>query len=156
MTLEEFFNAWNGKKNDFDGIYEHQCVDLVKQYVKDVLNAPTWTGEPKDYGSLAPKSHFTHQKNTLLYIPPAGAIGIWDGNVGEGHGHVAIVTTASLMRFVSFDQNWPKGSPCILVNHNYKNVTGFLLSRAQDVMSKYNALVDDLRALSTAYPKLYA
>ena len=32
MTLDEFRTKYLGQKVEFDGIYEYQCVDLVKQF----------------------------------------------------------------------------------------------------------------------------
>ena len=37
MTLIEFVNRYLGKKVDFDGHYGAQCVDLFRQYNRDVL-----------------------------------------------------------------------------------------------------------------------
>ena len=156
MTLEQFVAEWNGKKNNFDGVYENQCVDIVKQYVQDVLNLPIWSGEPRYYGSIADKRFFEFHANTPLYIPRAGSIAIWNGNVGRGFGHVGIVTSANLLKFVSFDQNWPELSPCILVNHTYQSVTGFLYPRGMDILSQYNALVSEINSLQAKYRVLSA
>lgn len=154
MTLQEFFQTWNGKSNNFDGVYDAQCVDLVKQYVQDVVGSPVWTGDAKDYKQNFNKTFFAYHNNDIWYVPPTGAIAVWNANVGEGHGHVGIVTSATLMSFVSFDQNWPKESPSILVNHNYKNVVGFLLPRGQDALSKYNDLVGEIKLLASRYNHL--
>lgn len=40
MTLDEFVKKYNGKKVDFDGCFGAQCVDLARQYIKDVLEVP--------------------------------------------------------------------------------------------------------------------
>lgn len=40
MTLTQFIKTYLGKKVDFDGMYGNQCVDLYRQYCKDVLNVP--------------------------------------------------------------------------------------------------------------------
>jgi len=37
MTLRDFIYKYNGKKVDYDGYYGAQCVDLARQYCKDVL-----------------------------------------------------------------------------------------------------------------------
>ena len=40
MTLEDFIITYIGKKVDFDGSYGAQCVDLFRQYNKDVWGNP--------------------------------------------------------------------------------------------------------------------
>ena len=40
MTLDEFVEKYNGKKIDYDGHYGAQCVDVFRQYCKDVLAIP--------------------------------------------------------------------------------------------------------------------
>ncbi len=40
MTLDEFVKKYLGKKVDYDGQYGAQCVDLFRQYCKDVLGIP--------------------------------------------------------------------------------------------------------------------
>ena len=40
MNLREFIIKYNGKKVDFDGAFGAQCVDLFRQYNKDVWGNP--------------------------------------------------------------------------------------------------------------------
>lgn len=40
MNLIAFVNTYCRKKVDFDGAYGAQCVDLFRQYCKDVLGLP--------------------------------------------------------------------------------------------------------------------
>jgi hypothetical protein len=40
MDLKEFVENYTGKPVDFDGRYGAQCVDLVRQYFKEVWNLP--------------------------------------------------------------------------------------------------------------------
>lgn len=154
MTLDEFRTKYLGQKVEFDGIYEYQCVDLVKQFCKDVLNTPPIIGNAIDYNKNPLPQYFEYFINHLWYVPPRGAIAVWNEKVGAGFGHVSIVLTSNIMKFVSLDQNWPKDAPVTEVEHNYTNVSGFLVKRQTDVVSKYNALVDDLRNIAVRYPKL--
>jgi len=39
MALNEFFGKYEGRGIDYDGSYGFQCVDLYRQYVKEVLEA---------------------------------------------------------------------------------------------------------------------
>lgn len=40
MTYSEFKTKWLGKRVDTDGLYGYQCVDLAKQYLKEVHAVP--------------------------------------------------------------------------------------------------------------------
>lgn len=40
MKLDEFINKYINTKVDFDGAFGAQCVDLFRQYCKDVLDIP--------------------------------------------------------------------------------------------------------------------
>ena len=44
MTLDEFVKNYEGKQVDFDKAYGSQCVDLFRQYSKEVLQIPEHTG----------------------------------------------------------------------------------------------------------------
>lgn len=154
MTLDEFLTAHSGKFLDYDGMYPGECVDLIKYYNKQVIGAPQWMGDPKTYIRNPAPAYYEYKENRLLYIPPRGAIAIWNGNVGHGRGHVAIVLTAGIIGFDSIDQNWPKGSAVTQVHHTYNNVLGYLIPRPQDATKIYNMLLDDLRAIVNKYPKI--
>ena len=151
MTLSDFINARIGKQVDFDGQYGYQCVDLVEFYNHDVVGAPALGGNAVDLARNPQPNFYSYNANTPFYIPPAGAIAIWNTNLGDGYGHCAIVLNASLMSFVSLDQNWPKGAPVSKVTHNYQNVIGFLVPRVSNPAERYNSLVNDLRTLVGNY-----
>ena len=40
MKIEEFINKYLNKIVDFDGAFGAQCVDVFRQYCKDVLEIP--------------------------------------------------------------------------------------------------------------------
>ena len=154
ITLEEFVAKYEGEKVEFDGKYDYQCVDLVQQYNKDVIGAPPMSGNGKDYDRNPRPTHYAYHKNTLWYIPPRGAVAVWNGNVGGGFGHVSVVLEASLMRFTSLDQNWPIGGEVQKVKHNYTNVLSFLVPRGEDIALRYNVLVDEIRRITRQFPKI--
>ena len=62
------------------------------------------------------KKNFKIVKNYGDYIPPRGAIAVWQG---FQYGHVAIVLSAELMSFISIDQNWNGRQELQRVKHNY-------------------------------------
>lgn len=126
MTHQAFIKKYTGKKIDFDGAFGGQCVDLFRQYVKDVLNLPQAKSvrsaaqfyEDYDRDPVLVK-HYLRIPNTLTFVPKVGDIMIWKRSAGGGHGHIAVVHTANVWSFVSFDQNWRKLNVCELTKHNY-------------------------------------
>lgn len=140
MTFDQFISQYSGKKIDFDGAYGGQCVDLFRQYCKDVLNVPQaypvpaypdrgrgaadfWTG----YSSTPElNKNFTQIKNTPEFVPSKGDVVIWNRNAGGGHGHIAVFTSGDVNSFKSFDQNWRALSVSEITSHNYTNVYGVL------------------------------
>lgn len=54
-----FTEKYNGKPVDYDGVYWHQCVDLVKQWSDEFLLSPLWT-----FGGSA-KTWWYNKENTF-------------------------------------------------------------------------------------------
>jgi len=134
MTLEEFITKYNGKGIDFDNYYGFQCMDLYRQYVKEVLNLPQSPAVPgaKDVWTTYLKDNYDRFDNSPTAVPIKGDIIIW--GVGAGtYGHIAICTDANINDLKSFDQNWPVGSVCHIQPHNYTNILGWL--RAKPVVN---------------------
>ena len=98
MTLEEFVNKYNGRPIDYDGVYGAQCVDLFRQYVKEVWEIKEHTGPCAtsggakdlflDYDKMpVEKKYFTRIKTKS---PKAGDTVIWDKTDKNQYGHIAI------------------------------------------------------------------
>lgn len=135
MTLNEFVQRYNGKGIDEDGGYGFQCVDLVNQYVRDVLGLKRWAGNAVDKWENYPKKDYDRITNTPQNAPQAGDIIIWGKQVGE-YGHIAVCLSANTNNFISFDQNWPLGTVCHTFQHSYFGVLGWLRPKANDDMSQ--------------------
>lgn len=87
MTLQEFIKRYSGKGVDFDGSYGYQCMDLYRQYVKDVLQAPqSPPANAKDVWSNYRSDVFERIENTPAGVPEAGDVIIW----GNKLDHMAI------------------------------------------------------------------
>jgi hypothetical protein len=126
MTLSQFISTYNGKSgvgNTPDN--KGQCVGLAMVYIADKGYPHIW-GHAKDIFANAPTSHYDKLINTPTGVPQPGDIIIWNGNVGGGFGHIAIVTSANVNSFTSLDQNWSVTGGCRIENHNYANVIGWL------------------------------
>lgn len=131
MTLVQFIDKYKGKKIDYDNAFGGQCVDLYRQYCKEVLNvpqSPSVTGAADIWVSYLPE-YFDQIKNTPEFIPQEGDIMIWNKKAGGGFGHVGVVVSADINGFTSFDQNWFKISVCELVKHTYANVYGVIRAK---------------------------
>lgn len=137
MTFDEFIKKYNGKSIDYDGTYGVQCVDLIKLYVEKVFGvsagSASW-GNAKYYYTNTPaklKNITTKIANTASFVPQKGDIMVWNGNVGNGCGHVAICTgEGNTSYFYSYDQNWGT-KPMHKVKHSYDNVYGVLRPKDQ-------------------------
>jgi hypothetical protein len=132
MNYQEFFNKYNGTKVDFDGAYSAQCVDLFNQYLVDCLgiNNPIQmfpVGSAYQIWDYAKdNTQLTRLENTPTGVPQQGDILIWKKSQSLPYGHVAIFDNGDVNKFKSFDQNWPTGSECKLVDHNYNGLQGWL------------------------------
>jgi len=89
LTIGEFLDKYLGRKIDFDSAYGAQCVDLFRQYCREVLGVSQpkpvdgarelWINDQKDFNKLS--------KNMA---EPGDTI-IWNSNSNNSYGHVAIV-----------------------------------------------------------------
>ena len=97
MTLEEFIDKYDGKKVDFDGVYGAQCVDLFRQYTKDVLGIKEHTGPCQttggakdlylDYDKMPVEKKYFYRSKQKNWVQ--GDILIWDSTPTNKYGHVA-------------------------------------------------------------------
>jgi len=134
MTLQEFIKKYDKKTVDFDGAFGGQCVDLFNKYLVDVLNINNpiqqfpVASAYQIYGYAKNNTSFVCIPNSPTAIPQAGDIIIWGQGVGP-HGHVGVFVEGDVMSFRSFEQNWNGVQKCIIVNHPYDHVTGWLRAK---------------------------
>jgi len=130
MTFNEFIAKYDGKGINYDGAYGNQCVDLYRQYVKEVCGVPQSpsVAGAKDIWNTYLSAHFDRIANTPTGVPQAGDIVIWGSTIGT-YGHVAVFISGNVNTFTSFDQNWPDtGGKGVAhkQSHDYKGVLGWL------------------------------
>lgn len=131
MNLQEFIKKYEKKTVDFDGAYGGQCVDLFNRYLFDVLGIKNpiqqfpVASAYQIYGYGQNNQSFACIPNTPTAVPQAGDIIIWNQGVGP-HGHVGIFVEGDVMSFRSFEQNWNGVQKCVIVNHPYDHVIGWL------------------------------
>ena len=102
MTLKRFIVTYNGKKVDWDKAHGYQCVDLFRQYCKDVLNVeqcPKVEGA-KDLINKPGDFKVTHDS----YAP--GDVLIYGATKSNPYGHVCIlVRMLDSDTFIVFEQD---------------------------------------------------
>lgn len=135
MTLKQFVDEYEGKTVGYPhGSYTGECLSLVKHYIKEVFNIdppPSGCNAARCYWSKFPDplgTVFKKVPNTPDLMPQEGWIAVWNGNVGNGYGHIAIVLEADVNQFISFDQNY-YGKHAHKQKHNYNNLYGFLVPK---------------------------
>jgi hypothetical protein len=118
ITFQEFLDKWNGKPCEMGGSANamNQCVDLANAWIAECGEPIVLWTNAQDFPSKISKN-FKYILNTPTGIPKQGDIIVWSSP--DKIGHIAICSSATATKFVSFDQNWPVGSLCKLVNHVY-------------------------------------
>lgn len=118
ITFQEFLDKWNGKPCEMGGSVnaKNQCVDLVNAWIAEYGEPIVLWTNAQDFPTKISKN-FKYILNTPTGMPKQGDIIVWKSP--DKIGHIAICSSATATKFVSFDQNWPVGSLCKLVNHIY-------------------------------------
>lgn len=102
MTLKRFVVTYNSQKVDWDKAHGYQCVDLFRQYCKDVLNVEQCPGVEgaKDLW----EKHGCLKQTTGAYAP--GDVLIYGATKSNPYGHVCIlVSLLDSDTFIVFEQN---------------------------------------------------
>lgn len=129
-----------GRYLDWDGWYGPQCLDLMRFYQRDVLNVPTSSIPPAGYAkdvfnNFRSNTYFAKVLNGPNNVPVKGDIVFWGTYpfVTGIAGHVAIFEKGDIYTFVTYDQNYPTGTPCHSqqhgtnkILHGYRGVLGWL------------------------------
>ena len=133
MTLEEFVKKYIGKKVDFDMVYGAQCVDLFRQYNKEVWGNPH-TGAVDGAKDLVVNYERMPLEQRFLSLVPvdrdiakAGDVAVWNATEVNKYGHVAIVVgVLGDESLIVFEQDGFKQDGAKLNVRSIKNLLGFL------------------------------
>lgn len=135
ITLETFINRNLGKKLDYDNAFGAQCVDLIRFYIRDVLNINEHTGAvdgAKDlylkYEEL-PKEKKYFERITKSRRPIFGDIIVWNGTPQNQYGHTAIYLGETNSGFFVLEQNGFTQDGVELKIRSRLNLLGFLRKR---------------------------
>ena len=132
MELNEFINTHINHKIDFDHAFGAQCVDVFRQYCKDVLEIEH-TGAvngAKDlwikYSEL-PKEQMHFARYNSTFQMNSGDVVIWNHTPTNEYGHVAIfLGYINKDKILVFEQNGFKQDGCSIQVRNMDNCLGFL------------------------------
>lgn len=134
MDLMEFVNKYHGKRVDFDGAFGAQCVDLFRQYCKDVLRAGH-TGAvegAKDlflkYADLPSECKYFDRISKENGNPAIGDVLVYGATVSNKYGHVAICIGADVYqdKCVVFEQDGFKQDGAKISFRSNSNLLGML------------------------------
>ncbi|GHU32546.1 hypothetical protein FACS1894172_09360 [Spirochaetia bacterium] len=131
MTLKTFVNKWYGKKCDFDGYYGAQCVDLFRQYNKDVFNLPHTGGVSGAIELYTQYDSLPVEKQYYDRIPSCGAaipgdVVVFGATPGNKYGHVAIVLEVYETFMLVLEQDGFAQDGAKINVRNYDRVAGYL------------------------------
>lgn len=130
MTLTTFIRKYLGSKIDFDKTSGCQCVDLYRQYCKEVLNIPQTpalgeNGGAKDIFEKHGVLNVTEDSIVADYT--RGDILIWDSSETNKYGHVAIlVDIYNTKYFIVLEQDGFKQDGVKLAFRSRENLKGCL------------------------------
>lgn len=136
MSFEEFIIKYNGKKVDYDGAYGAQCVDLFRQYNKEVWGNPH-TGSVIGAKDLVVNYERMPLEQRFLSLVPvsrkfvkAGDVAVWGESSSNKYGHVALVVSFLNDDFmIVFEQDGFKQDGAKLNVRSVKNIIGFLRNK---------------------------
>lgn len=153
MALDDFVSKWTGKPVDFDGVYPNQCMDLVHEYVyevlgitdKKVLAQPAAYQVFANFDNVVGNGYFDKIANTPSGVPLAGDIVIFNKTASNAFGHICVFLEGDTKGFKSFDANFPTGSLPHVQAHTYGYCLGWLhpKDQAPDIQGQLNACIVD-------------
>jgi len=103
-----------GKFIDYDGWYGFQCFDSANDYWDYLFGHGLHGDSAADIPTNAKnkeyfKTEATVYKNTPSFLAEGGDVVIFPRTFGEGHGHVAVVISATLNTITVVESNWLGG-----------------------------------------------
>lgn len=106
MTLTQFIRANLGKKVDYDDAFGAQCVDLYRQYCKDVLDVPQSPAVEGAKDIIECPGVLNVTKDSALADYSRGDVLIWGATPANRYGHVAIlVSVYNTKYFIVLEQD---------------------------------------------------
>lgn len=128
MTLNEFVKKYDGHPVDFDKMYGPQCVDLFRQYCKDVYKIPH-TGSvvgAKDLYEKYEVMEIEQRYFTKRSKGKPGDVAVWGATETNRYGHVAILLSDMGTDILVFEQDGYKQDGAKIKMRSKQNLLGYL------------------------------
>lgn len=112
MTYTQFKDKWLGKRVDADGVYQYQCVDLIRQYIHELYGKPktgAW-GNAIDYWTKTNSNVLQHFDRVASTDARQGDIVVFYGTSGNPYGHIGIVDGQNADSILTLEQNGSSGN----------------------------------------------
>jgi len=128
MTLHEFVNKYRGQAVDFDKAFGAQCVDLVRQYFRDVWGLPK---QPESVDG-ANEFYYKHDSRPIqrqycecvffdgAVRPPAGSVVIFKAAGKNKYGHIGICVSTDKFGMSVFEQDGIANEEAVKEGRNQK------------------------------------
>ena len=139
MTFDEFIKTYTGKKVDFDGKYGAQCVDLIRQGIKEIdcFKVPQPEGVEgaqefflnHDKRPIQSKYFNKFEIMTIGQKIPRGAIVIYKATMTNKYGHIGFCDRTEGNLIYLFEQDGFKQDGAKISAWSYNNVLGYLLRK---------------------------
>ena len=137
MTLGDFIVKYLGKKVDFDGMYGAQCVDLARQYWKEVWEVPQpegVEGAQEFYTNYEKKpieqKHMERVQCCIKGQPiPPGAVVLFGASTSNKYGHIGICVNTVDATINLLEQDGFKQDGVKIGKWSYDRVLGWLVKR---------------------------
>ena len=135
MYPDDFVKKYEGKKVDFDGVFGAQCVDLARQFWKEGLGIPEYTGACSTSGGAKDLyldyDKMPVEKKYFYKIPKnkgfvTGDTLIWDSTKTNKYGHVAIYLAELNNSLIVFEQDGFKQNGAKIAIREKTNLLGAL------------------------------
>lgn len=128
MDVSVFCTRYLGKRVDFDGAYGAQCVDLFRQYAKDVWGLPH-TGVVEGAKDLFLKyNELPLEQQYLIKVesPAFGDVVVFNASANNQYGHVAIFIAQDGDNMLLFEQDGFEQSGAKYMWRSTRNLLGVL------------------------------
>jgi len=137
MNLGEFIVKYFGKKVDYDGQYGAQCVDLTRQYWKDVWEVPQPEGVEGAQEFYTNYERKPIEKKYMERIQcamkgqpiPSGAVVLFGASPANKFGHVGICINTQGETINLLEQDGFKQDGVKISKWSYDRVLGWLVKR---------------------------
>jgi hypothetical protein len=133
--MENWLNTAIGRSFNPDKTYGLQCKDVIDDYAMALWPGKSWVetvnpNNAKDVFDAAPDAYWVKTRNNpndANQFPKRGDVVVWNGNMGGGFGHIAVVLEANANSLTVVEQDGFKNIAAYKKTYkDYSNVIGWM------------------------------